>query len=93
MESESVTEGQILDIRTRAGKTWQARVTKVVWSGQGVSLCATEQIRGQAAAAAPAKAAHSGRCRECRGAIEHAPHHRAVGGLCGSCAFDEYDGC
>lgn len=33
----------------------------------------------------------SGRCRECGGALTDAPHHRAMGGLCGSCAFDEYD--
>lgn len=32
-----------------------------------------------------------GRCRECRGPIVHARHHRAMGGLCGECAFDEYD--
>lgn len=32
-----------------------------------------------------------GCCRECRGPIVNAPHHRAMGGLCGSCAFDEYD--
>lgn len=32
-----------------------------------------------------------GRCRECGGEIKDAPHHRAMGGLCGDCAFDEYD--
>jgi hypothetical protein len=33
----------------------------------------------------------SGRCRECHGPLVNAPHHRAMGGLCGNCAFDEYD--
>jgi hypothetical protein len=32
-----------------------------------------------------------GRCRECGGPIKDAKHHRAMGGLCGECAFDEYD--
>jgi hypothetical protein len=31
------------------------------------------------------------RCRECGGALKDAPHHRAMGGYCGSCAFDEFD--
>lgn len=30
-------------------------------------------------------------CRECHGPLVNAPHHSAMGGLCGSCAFDEYD--
>lgn len=33
----------------------------------------------------------SGRCRDCGREIRDAPHHRAMGGLCGDCAFDEYD--
>jgi len=32
-----------------------------------------------------------GRCRGCGGLIRDAPHHRAMGGYCGSCAFDEFD--
>jgi hypothetical protein len=31
------------------------------------------------------------RCRECRGPLRDAKHHSAMGGLCGECAFDEYD--
>ena len=34
----------------------------------------------------------SKRCRECKGPIVHAPHYRAMDGMCGYCAFDEYDG-
>lgn len=34
----------------------------------------------------------SRRCRECQGSICHAPHYRAMDGMCGYCAFDEYDG-
>lgn len=30
-------------------------------------------------------------CRGCRGPIRDAPHHRAMDGYCGSCAFDEFD--
>lgn len=32
-----------------------------------------------------------GRCRGCRGPIVDASHHRAIGGYCGQCAFDEFD--
>lgn len=33
----------------------------------------------------------SGRCRGCGGPIKDAPHHRAMEGCCGYCAFDEFD--
>ena len=32
-----------------------------------------------------------GRCKECGGEIVDAPHHRAMMGYCGDCAFDEFD--
>lgn len=32
-----------------------------------------------------------GRCRECGKGLRDASFHRAMGGLCGECAFDEYD--
>jgi len=32
-----------------------------------------------------------GRCRGCGGPVVDAPHHRAMDGYCGSCAFDEFD--
>lgn len=31
------------------------------------------------------------RCRECRGPIVNCSYHKAMYGLCGQCAFDEYD--
>jgi len=34
---------------------------------------------------------HNGRCRGCHGQIKDAPHHRAMQGYCGECAFDEFD--
>ena len=46
------------------------------------------------AAHRPASTGHahrSGRCRGCGGPIVDAPHHRAMEGYCGSCAFDEFD--
>lgn len=32
-----------------------------------------------------------GRCRECGRGLRDASYHVAMGGLCGECAFDEYD--
>ena len=37
-----VAPGQVVTIRTQAGKTWDARITRVVWTGDGIALCATE---------------------------------------------------
>jgi hypothetical protein len=36
-------------------------------------------------------AEQAGVCRGCGGPIRDAGHHRAMGGFCGACAFDEYD--
>lgn len=91
--------GDTLTITTKAGKTWQAKVTRVVWQGEGVALVATVSLDSAPRAAAPAakrrktgwEGIRGGRCRECGGPIKDCSHHRAMGGLCGSCAFDEYD--
>jgi hypothetical protein len=44
VQSEDVAVGQVVTITTKAGKSWQARVTKVVWSGDGTSLCETASL-------------------------------------------------
>jgi hypothetical protein len=36
--------GDVVTITTRAGKTWDARVTSVIWTGDGVALCATASL-------------------------------------------------
>jgi len=33
----------------------------------------------------------NGSCRGCHGPVKDAPHHRAMQGYCGECAFDEFD--
>lgn len=38
----SVREGDTVQITTKSGKSWVAHVAKVVWTGNGVSICATE---------------------------------------------------
>lgn len=42
----AVREGDEIRITTKAGKTWTAIVAKVVWSGNGVAICATENSGG-----------------------------------------------
>lgn len=84
--------GDTVTITTRGGKSWDARVSKIVWDGDDVTLVSTSSL-----GTAPTKAVNQpatragGRCRDCREPIRDAPHHRAMGGLCGTCAFDEYD--
>lgn len=38
----SVRQGDEIQIRTKAGKEWTATVTRVLWSGDNVSIVATE---------------------------------------------------
>lgn len=37
-------QGDTVTITTRGGKSWRARITCVLWSGKGVSICATESL-------------------------------------------------
>jgi len=86
------TTGQSVTVTKRDGSRQTVCVDRVVWSGEGVSLCSIrrETAGGYSAQRATAGGT-SGRCRECRGPIRGTPEHRAMAGLCGSCAFDEYD--
>ena len=42
----TVTAGQTVTIQTKAGKTWDAAVSGVVWSDGKVSLCTTRSLDG-----------------------------------------------
>lgn len=43
----SVAVGETILIETKAGKSWEARVTEVKWSGDGVTLVATQSADRQ----------------------------------------------
>lgn len=83
----TATVGQTVTVRKKSGETKAERIASVVWVGNGISLCTVER----SATSRRSQSSRSGRCRDCRGPIRDAPHHRAMGGLCGECAFDEYD--
>ena len=50
-----VTAGQPVTVKARSGKTWTATIDRVIWTGNGISLCTTRQT-------APKR--RSGKCRE-----------------------------
>lgn len=41
---DAVSEGDVVTITTRSGKSWDARVTRVVWRGDDVAICATASL-------------------------------------------------
>lgn len=87
--SSVLVPGQVVTVTKADGSTKQETVGTVAGSftrEDGV-VCAYASIRGTA----KKYQSSDGRCRECRGPIVNARHHRAMGGLCGDCAFDEYD--
>jgi hypothetical protein len=43
-QSADVSAGDTLTITTRSGKSWQARVDRVVWTGDDVAICATSSL-------------------------------------------------
>ncbi len=44
VKSATVAVGDTVTITTRSGKSWDATVEHVVWSGDGVSICATQSL-------------------------------------------------
>jgi len=51
----SVQAGDVVTITTRSGKSWQAIVTQAIWSGEGVTICATESCDRKPAARKPSR--------------------------------------
>jgi hypothetical protein len=66
-----VKAGDTITITTRGGKSWQARVTKILWTGDGASIVATESL-DRPAGSQPART--PGRCVKCGDPI--APQYR-----------------
>lgn len=44
VERMGIGRGDVIQVTTAAGKTWQAAVERVVWSGDGVTICATRSL-------------------------------------------------
>lgn len=90
----------LLYFRDGASQFWaprgEVRIVKAYDRPQTIRRLQKFAEEAKAAQAAGAdvheyRAEKSGRCRGCGGELRDAAHHRAMGGYCGSCAFDEYD--
>lgn len=86
-------EGKVVTVRKASGEVKQETVAKVIYSQPTYVLCTLARAGTRSAHSYAGRPSSSGggRCRECRGPLVSVPEHRAMGGLCGSCAFDEYD--
>ena len=86
----SVSVGDTITITTRAGKSWDARVTKVVWSGEGVAVCATESLDRPARSGSTSRSYGRGRWTGCScGSRED--HHGDLIDARNNCASCEHD--
>ena len=56
IQGKKVAIGDIVQIRTAAGKTWLAEVKKIVWSGDDATIIATESVDGRPTASTRAAA-------------------------------------
>jgi hypothetical protein len=92
LRGKGLTEGSSVTVTKRSGETQTVVVGKVIWRGaDGTCLAAKGDAPVNAPVSYDRRSSSNGRCRDCGGPIRNAPHHRAMGGLCGQCAFDEYD--
>ncbi len=46
VSTENVNVGDSVTITTASGKSWEARIQKVIWRGNGVAICATSKSSG-----------------------------------------------
>lgn len=88
--------GATIEVEKRAGGTSRVKILSARPARPGYVDCTIESMDRRPGAPAKAAAPRSARtgvscCRGCRGPIVNAPHHRAMGGYCGTCAFDEFD--
>jgi len=45
-QTDSIKRGDLIRITTKSGKSWEAHVAKVIWTGDGKSIVATESGGG-----------------------------------------------
>jgi len=93
LRGQNLTEGSTVTVTKKSGETKTEKVGRVIWRGSDGTCLAAKGDSSPSRPSSPSydRRSRSGRCRECGGPIRNAPHHRAMGGLCGDCAFDEYD--
>lgn len=72
------TVGDKVTITTRGGKSWEAEVSRVLWTGDGVALCATKSLDRPARAPRVVNGYSTRYYRAPRGRCEDAP-------CCGCC--------
>ena len=82
--TEDVGRGDVLVITTRAGKSWEAEVSRVVWSGDGQALVETRSLDAKPAKKKSRRAHSSGRCSDCGIKLE-TWHDGYSMGLCHDC--------
>ena len=85
----SAKAGESVRVTKKSGESQEVVISRVVWSGDGVTLCSVGQASSTGTSRSTSR--HRGGCKGCGGAIVNAPHHRAMDGYCGDCAFDEFD--
>ncbi len=73
VKNDSVSVGDSIEITTKIGKSWTATVSKVVWSGKGVTIVATNSKSSKRSGYTPA-------VRNSRGYVEQRGHYD---GYCG----------
>ena len=79
--------GAAVVVTRRNGERQTVTVGRILWSDATIAIATVAGQRPQSSNGYR----RSGRCRGCGGPIRHAPHHRAMDGYCGYCAFDEFD--
>jgi hypothetical protein len=83
--------GEVVTVTKADRSTKQVTIEQVVWSGEGAHLCAivAERAPSRPRSATVRAPRSGGRCRICRGPIQDCSYQRAMGGMCGACAYDE----
>lgn len=79
-----IQAGDTITITTRGGKSWDAKVSRVLWSDGKITLCSTSKTSGRSSRRSSRRS--SGTC-----SVSGCQSPATVGGMCKRCDFDEND--
>ena len=58
--------GERISITANSGKSWEATVERVLWTGEGISICSTSSVsKGHSSSARGNRAPHRRSCPNC----------------------------
>lgn len=86
VDSSMVREGNDITVTTKAGKNWRATVTRVLWTGDGKAIVATDSSGHHSGGSSRPSGRSCAECGRTGARTEVADSSGLVDVVCGRCA-------